>query len=126
MKMSDIFYPKPVTNEEKKFFYYTIIGKQTAFDDSNNPVLADDTPEVLAKKIVSEEKTRYFIKIGPYGKIYNPIGMFSEGRSNKFLKRTGKMEWSFKEVNSRVFDFYLSFLRTKNIAHLNIAERELN
>jgi hypothetical protein len=31
---------------------------------------------------------------------------------------------SFKEVSRKVFDFYLSFLRTSNISWINHAERE--
>lgn len=120
-----IFHQIPETNNSKIIHYYTIIGKQDAFDDDNNPILHSDGPNVLAKKTVSDTKTRYFIKVGPYGKIYNPIGLFTEGRGNKFLKRSGKPEWEFREVNSRVFDFYSSFLRTKNIAHINLAEREM-
>lgn len=120
-----ILRPKPEQSDGKIYHYYTIVGKQESFDDENNPILNGDTPEVLAKKTVSDTKTRYFIKIGPYGKIFNPIGLFSEGRSNRFLRQSGKPEWQFKEVNSRVFDLYLSFLRTKNIAHINLAEREM-
>lgn len=124
--MSDIFNPRPVVQDNKQTFYYTVIGKQTSFDNDNNPILSVDGPDVLAKKIVGDTRTKYLIKVGPYGKIYNPIGIFSEGRSNKFLKQAGKHEWSFQEVNNKIFNLYLSFLRTKNIAHLNIAERELH
>lgn len=112
-------------SEQKDYYYYTIVGKHEDFDENENPILHSETGETLAKKTISSTKTRYFIKIGPYGKIFNPIGIFSEGRSNKFLKRSGKPEWQFKEVNSRVFELYLSFLRTKNIAYINLAEREL-
>jgi hypothetical protein len=120
-----IIHQIPETSNNKITYYYTVVGKQDSFDEENNPILNNDGPEVLAKKTVSEIKTRYFIKIGPYGKIYNPIGLFTEGRSNKFLKRSGKPEWEFREVNSRVFELYSSFLRTKNIAHINLAEREM-
>jgi len=120
-----ILRPKPEANNNKIYSYYTIVGKQEAFDDENNPILSTESTEVLAKKIVSDTKTRFFIKVGPHGKIFNPIGIFSEGRSNKFLRQTGKPEWEFQEVNKRVFDLYLSFLRTKNIGHINLAEREM-
>ena len=120
-----ILRPKPEANNNKIYSYYTIVGKQEAFDDENNPILSTESTEVLAKKIVSDTKTRFFIKVGPHGKIFNPIGIFSEGRSNKFLRQTGKPEWEFQEVNKRIFDLYLSFLRTKNIGHINLAEREM-
>jgi hypothetical protein len=53
------------------------------------------------------------------------LGLFSEGSSNKVLAKIGKNEFNFKKVNSKVFDLYLSFLRTKNIAWINNANREL-
>jgi hypothetical protein len=124
--MSDIFHPKKQNETSKQTLYYTIVGKQTGFDEDNNPTVESDTSDVLAKKIISDAKSRFYIKIGPFGKIYNPIGIFSEGRGNKYLKKAGKEEWPFEEVNNRVFNLYLSFLRTKNQAHLNMAERELH
>ena len=56
---------------------------------------------------------------------YNPVGMFSEGMASKRLGHAGKLEWRFTEVSERVFGFYIDFLRTKNIAYLHNAEREL-
>lgn len=124
--MSDIFHPKKQNETTKQTMYYTIVGKQTGFDEDNNPTVDENSTDVLAKKTVSDNRSRFYIKIGPFGKIYNPIGIFSEGRGNKYLKKAGKEEWPFEEVNNRVFNLYLSFLRTKNQAHLNMAERELH
>lgn len=120
-----IIHQKPEPINDKQQYYYTVVGKQDSFDEDENPILEKNTSEALAKKTVSSVKTRYFIKTGPYGKIFNPIGIFSEGRSNKFLRQTGKPEWEFTEVNQRVFNLYLSFLRTKNVAYINLAEREM-
>jgi hypothetical protein len=113
---------KPVTDTE----YFTIIGKHEYIDNNKNPRVSKETPEVCAKKIVGEEKTKFYIKTGLYGKVYDPIGLFSEGTGAKFLARSGKKAWNFKQVSSRVFDMYLSFLKTKNKAWLTNAERELN
>lgn len=124
--MSNIFNPKAPKDPVKHTICYTIVGKQTGFDEDENPITDPDSLDVLAKKIVTDNKSRFYIKIGPFGKIYNPIGIFSEGRGNRYLKRAGKEEWPFEEVNNRVFNLYLSFLRTKNQAHLNMAERELH
>ena len=120
-----IYNPKPEEDQSRTVYTYTILGKQQSFDNDNNPLVSEDSKDVLAKKIEYSDRTRYFIKVGAHGKIYNPIGIFSEGRGNNFSKRTGKPEWDFTEVNQKIFDMYLSFLRTKNVAHLNIAEREL-
>lgn len=124
--MSDIFHPKHTDTVAKTSDYYTIVGKQSGFDENENPILEQDGPDVLAKKITKDNRAKFYIKVGPFGKIYNPIGIFSEGRGNRYLKQAGKEEWPFEEVNSRVFGLYLSFLRTKNQAHLNMAEREMH
>jgi hypothetical protein len=82
---------------------------------------------VVAKTSTTDNlPTRYYIKVGTYGKIYNPIGLYSEGQNTKFLSKIGRKQFEFKEVNQRVFDFYINFLSTKNMAWLNNAERELN
>lgn len=111
---------------QKDTQYYTIIGKHDFIDEDKNPRCDKETADVCAKKITNQSSTKFYIKTGTYGKIYNPIGMFSEGTGAKFLARAGKKAWNFKQVNSKVFDMYISFLKTKNSAWLNNAERELN
>lgn len=115
-----------VTNDTRECAYYTILGDHEELDNDNNPIVSDDNDKALAKKITINGKNKFYIKIGAYGRIYNPIGMFSEGKSNKFLTQSGKKAWDYREVNGKVFDMYLSFLKTKNIAWLNNAQREIN
>lgn len=117
---------KQQTNDKHDVSYYTILGQHDFLDSDNNPSCHEDSPHVCAKKITNNTKSRFYIKTGIYGKIYNPIGLYSEGTANKMLAKVGKKAWEYKEVNSKVFDMYTSFLRTKNIAWLNNAERELN
>lgn len=106
--------------------YYTIFGSHDFIDDEGNPRLCSDQDQVFAKEIISNKSSsKYFIKTGLYGKVYNPIGMYSEGKHNKFLTKVGKKEYDYKQVNKKVFDLYINFLRTKNLAWLNNAEREL-
>lgn len=106
--------------------FFTLIGKHEYVDENHNPRASKETKEVCAKKVIGEKTTKFYIKTGLYGKIYDPIGLFSEGTGSKILTRSGKKAWEFKQVNSKVFDMYISFLRTKNKAWLNNAERELN
>lgn len=110
--------------DQTEYTYYTVLGSNSGVDNDDNP-LAKDNKSALAyvKKINNDEQ--YYIKVGLYGKIFNPIGMYSEGRQNKFLSKIGKQEYNFTRVNEKVFDMYLNFLRTKNVAWLNNAEREL-
>ena len=49
--------------------------------------------------------------------------MYSEGKNTQFLSRSGKNEYEFKKVSKEIFDMYLNFLSTKNLAWLNNAER---
>ena len=117
-----------ISNEsaDSNIEYYTMIGKHQFIDENKNPRCNTETSEVCAKKVTNQSSTKFYIKAGVYGKIYNPIGMFSEGTAAKFLARAGKKAWDYKQVNFKVFDMYVSFLKTKNKAWLNNAERELS
>jgi len=124
---SDYIFKQKPTNEKVSDAvneYYTIFGKHDRLDDNGNPVVSPHSEEVLAKAIVGDKKTRW-LKVGSHGRIFNPIGMYSEGQQNKFTSRSGKNEYEFRKVNKRVFDMYVNFLRTKNLAWLNNAEREM-
>lgn len=114
------------TNSDILTEYFTILGQHERLDLDDNPILIKNTQEALAKKTIAQpnNKTKYWIKIGAHGRIYNPMGLFSEGKSNKYMERYGKSEWRFRQVNKKVFDMYISFLRTKNIAWLHNAERQ--
>jgi hypothetical protein len=104
---------------------YTVLGQQEYLDEHNHP-RTDKEAESLAKAISIDNKpTKYYIKFGAHGKIYNPIGMYSEGRDKKFLSKIGRKEFEFKEVNQKIFDLYVNFLTTKNTAWLSNAQREI-
>jgi hypothetical protein len=128
MSTSDFIF-RPVTNKpvdsSNTEHYYCIFGEHDFIDDQNNPRMNKESPKTLAKYIDGEISSRYFIKVGTHGRIYNPIGMYSEGNESRFLAKIGKNEWSFKSVNKDIFDKYVNFLRTKNIAWLNNAERDM-
>jgi hypothetical protein len=116
---------KNIEPDNVDYQYYTVFGSHTDLDDQGNP-LCDEKDQSLAYIKNNNDSKQYYIKIGTYGKIFNPIGLYSEGKQNKFLSKVGKNEYSFTKVNSKVFDMYLNFLRTKNIAWLTNAERELS
>lgn len=114
----------PISNESNiEVKNYTILGNHDYIDDDDNP--RSEESKAMAKSITANNNTRYFVKIGTYGKIFNPIGLHSEGRQDKFLSKIGRKEWEFKEVNPKVFDLYINFLKSRNIAWLNNAQREL-
>lgn len=108
-----------INNIEDRF--YTIWGMEDFVDEDGNTRQDKETKNTFAK----HTNGKFLIKIGLDNRVYNPLGLFSEGRPNKVLAKIGKNEFNFKRVNSKVFDLYISFLRTKNIAWLNNANREL-
>lgn len=110
----------------KEYEYFALLGDHDFLDDQNRPRCDEENNKVVAKAVTTDSRpTRYYIKVGTYGKIYNPIGLYSEGKNSKFLAKIGRKEFEFKEVNQKVFDLYINFLSTKNLAWLNNAEREL-
>jgi hypothetical protein len=118
---------KQQEQDNKTYGFYTVLGSHDYLDEEKNPRLSSSTSgDVLAKFTdYSNGRIKYFIKLGMHGKIYDPIGMYSEGTSNKFISKIGKKAWEFKEVSPKVFELYVNFLRTKNIAWLRNAEREM-
>ena len=118
---------KDKNQETFSYVYYTAFGKHDDLDNDGNPITSDENRGFAYKRTNDLDKTiNYFLKIGLYGRIFNPIGLYSEGKENKFLSKIGKNEYNFTKVNQKVFDMYLNFLRTKNVAWLNNAERELS
>ena len=121
------FFQSNTEPPNKIYEYFTILGEHDYLDVNNKPRANEENNKVIAKTLTVDNKpTRYFIKVGTYGKIYNPIGLYSEGQNTKFLSKIGRKQFEFKEVNQKVFELYANFLCTKNIAWLNNAERELN
>lgn len=105
--------------------YYTILGSHEYLDENENPRISDES-NCLAKKLSTENGSfKYMIKINKENRIYNPLGMYSEGKHKKFLAKIGKDEFTFRRVNMDIFNYYVNFLRTRNDAWLKNAERSL-
>jgi|TARA_R110000824_G_scaffold10866_1_gene47555 hypothetical protein len=130
----DIFIidPSKEPPEERTVTVYTIIGQEDYIEDGSElPCLSIDLdeanidPYAHAMKIGGEAGCRFFVKQGPYGKLFNPLGFFSEGQESKVSRHRGHLEWKLKEVKEKVFNFYVNFLRTKNLSYIHNAEREL-
>ena len=110
---------KETVSHEDEF--YTLFGMEDYVDDNGNTRQTQHGKKTYAKRVDG----KCLVKIGIDGRAFNPLGLFSEGQANKTLAKVGKDQYNFKRVNSKVFDLYVSFLRTKNIAWLNNANREL-
>lgn len=119
-----------VEEEDQEIVVYTILGKQDDFDDDENPVLhstvrdlAEERPDAFAKKVLTGSRYNYFIKRSHDGKFLNPIGLYDENRHQ--ARRLGQDLFTYKQVNRKAFEFYVKFLKTKNRAWLQNAEREV-
>lgn len=110
-------------NEE----FFTISGEEDFIDSSGSPRLEKDLAEkVYAKKIIRKDNSyKYLIKLSNNSKLFNPLSIYGIEQDKSFLNRVCRSNKKFKEVNQKAFEWYLKFLRTKNIAWLNNAEREI-
>ena len=122
---------KDVKETKRTEVIYTITGQQDYLEGDKYPCVqmdaetAKESSSAFAMQITIGKRTKYYAKRGRHGRLYNPLGMFSEGMAAKRLGHAGRLEWRFIEIGERAFSFYRDFLRTKNIAYLHNAEREL-
>ena len=110
----------------KSTIVYTIYGKHDFKDKSGMPRLRDEkegSNDAYAKAVSIGSRTKYYVKRGRYGRLYNPIGLYSEGQSGRQMRHACRPEWTFQETGKDIFEKYLKFLQTKNTAWLNNAER---
>lgn len=99
---------------------YTFIGSQDFLDDNNFPRIKNvDDHRVLAKKrIRNNGSTKYSIRLDTSNrKLFNPNIYDINAR----IENTRTV---FKTVNSKTFNMYINFLKTKNQSWLLNAERE--
>jgi len=121
---------KNVPESTREETVYTMKGDEDYLNNGGYPCLsigmeeAQENEKAYALKVCIDEKETYYAKLGTYGRLFNPIGLYSEGTSSQELKHAGKPRWMLQSVDKKVFDFYLDFLRTKNLSYFNNAERE--
>lgn len=115
---------------------FTIYGKHHGVDDTQHPVLydveyedgqidyAEDSKDACAKLSFFRGKKRYFVKTGFGGQLYNPLGLYEEGKGTN-AKNMGRSQYEWSEVNPQCFRFYLEFLKTKVRRYLLNAQNEV-
>lgn len=142
LRDNDIFIPNAdIPHEEidrdfgeptlkREVYCFTLIGQHDYLDEHDNPALMDTEKEeaedrdlAFAKKVITKNRSRHFIKQGPDGRLFNPLGI-DEWTHNKTKHKTGEKVWHYTEVSPEAFDLYMKFLRTKNVAYHKNAERE--
>lgn len=83
-----------------------------------------NSPVAYAKKTnTSKGELLYAVKMGPDGMLFDPSGMYSEGKQYKSNERMEGLRW--RRVGEKCFGFYSKFLETQNPAFLRNAEREV-
>lgn len=133
--MSNIFRANISKPEEQ---YYCAIGYEDFLDDSGNPRLNDGDNDTVAAKVVLNKKPRqvtangiyksYFIKVNPSLQIFNPslnTNAVKNKTDNHFINKVCKNEWFFKEVDSIIFNKYITFLKSPNAKLIKEIERDL-
>jgi hypothetical protein len=121
---------KKVSEPTREETVYTMKGDEDYLNNGGYPCLdiamdeAQQNDKAYAIKVCIDEKETYYAKLGTYGRLFNPVGLYSEGTSSQDLKHAGRPRWMLQEVDKKVFDFYVDFLRTKNPSYLHNAERE--
>ena len=128
--MSDYIFSQNAIDEEQvnsQNEYYCISGSEEFVDSNRNPRVKEESDNrVLAKKVFRDDGSyRMSIKLTNNGKIQNPMSIYGEEKQSSFLDRVCRSQNRFKEVNLKVFNLYVNFLRTKNVAFLHNAEREM-
>lgn len=114
--------PRPTSQIE----LYTLDGDSDFLDKNDNPRSKTDNDKVLAKKIHRDDGTiKFMIKRDGSGKLFNPLSIYGDNQSRaaNFLDKTCK-DFKFRTVNMKIFEYYVNFLRTKNLSWLYNAERE--
>ena len=105
---------------------YTIRGRHD-FVDQDGRFQVNFEPVEKDKNITYvhaiRRNSRYLVKLGENGRLFNPYGPFSEGMETK--QRVGRPTWKFINTTKANFDQYVTFLKTKNEVFLKNAEREI-
>lgn len=95
-------------------------------DENSNVQVAEDSKKVLARKIQRDDgSVKYSIKLDNSARLFNPGSIFSSNQYTNFLDTVCRRSNKFKDVSEKTFSMYLKFLKTKNIAYLHNAEREM-
>jgi len=104
---------------------FTVSGKEDFLDGERNPQLKSESEEVFARRILRKDGSiKYSVRLSNTGKLFNPLSIYGQEQNHSFLNRVCRSNSKFKEVNEKTFNWYVKFLKTKNVAWLNNAERE--
>ena len=133
--MSDFTFNSNTSNAEPQLF--CMKGHEYFIDNEGYARLLSSDSNNVCAKILSNKKSKtlnscnhnaYYVKINSNIKLYNPVehhSVVKDKNQYNFINSVCKNQFIFKEVNQQIFQKYLQFLNTKNIAWLKEAERDI-
>ena len=114
-----------INDEDLTSVFYTLSGQEDSIVD-DKPVKATEDDEVYAKLLQKKDGSyKHMIRTSADGRLYNPMSIYGQEKTNDFLDRVCKSNDKFKTVNEKSFNWYIQFLTTKNLAWFHNAEREI-
>ena len=123
------FTMNPQRQQQRTVMLYAYDGLQEYYDEQGFPRINGDEYQkdrrVYAVKIVTNDNTKYLVRFDVHGHLDNPKNVFGQPVKGSFHERYGKPAWSFVKVSEQAFDYYITFLRTKNELWLTNASREI-
>lgn len=125
-RTDSIYTKKRDVTETSNTEFFTIYGEEEFLVDGYPQRKHDDTL-VYAKKIQKRDGMyKYMIKLSNNGKLYNPVAIVGEEKRSTFLDKICRSNDKFKIVNEKAFNWYVEFLKSKNLAWFYNAEREID
>lgn len=114
-----------INDEDLTSVFYTLSGQEDEIID-DRPIKSTESEEVYAKVLQKKDGTyKHMIRTSADGKLYNPMSIYGQEKTNDFLDRICKSNDKFKTVNEKAFNWYVQFLTTKNLSWFHNAEREI-
>jgi hypothetical protein len=125
MSENFIYTSKSKLRKDPSVEYYTLAGSQDFFDGNELPRLNQESDRVYAKKTTRDDgSVRYSIRLSLSNKLYDPTSKLGLDKTKSFLDNTVRNDDRFKNVSHKVFDHYITFLKTQNSSWLLNAQRE--
>lgn len=113
-----------IRSSDKDIKYYSSKEDAEYFDSDENPRIQKETNKTLAKIINQNSHLIYQIKLANNKTLFNPYSKLDKETSYSFLDNTTRSSNKFANVNEKIMNYYLLFIKTGNKLWLTKAERE--
>jgi hypothetical protein len=106
---------------DKKEIFYTIPFYAISLDD-NQYAITKQNQYTYAKIVVMDDLKLYYILLSDKNNVYNPYSIYNQNH-DKFLFK--EQDRCFKKVSKQIFDMYVKFLNSQNLALLYNVQRKV-